>query len=130
MALLHWSVSRSIFLIQVGALPVDSEEGMAFIITTVGYSSTFITVTLVIGGALIPVLLAFSLRKFGPGMPLANSCSIAISAASHAADDEPDVALWPVQYSVLRGITTTDGRQRVGFSSEEVDPLVNGVVYN
>ena len=62
-------------------------------------------------------------------MPLAGSNSAAFSAARHRQEDEgADIVRCPLKYGVLSS-TDAEGRQRVGFSAEEVLSLLIGVVY-
>ena len=60
-------------------------------------------------------------------MPLAGSNSAAISAACHP-DEDSDVAERPLKYGVLPS-ADSEGRKRIGFSSQEVEPLVPGEIY-
>jgi hypothetical protein len=69
----------------------------------------------------ILVLLAFVLNAFlrrypkDPGMPLASTCSMAISSNCHRPDDDTEAHLLPVQW----GVCTTDnhGRTRCAFTT-------------
>lgn len=83
---------------------------------------------LALGGIMIVALLACGFRRFKKGIPIASSCSLAISAACHPLMEDRNATLLPVQYGVL---TSEIGGvvSRVGFSSREVEPLVDGVVY-
>jgi hypothetical protein len=125
MALLHWLVSRSMFLVQIEIFDA-SESGSDKPVDTInacGYSVVFIIPALVLGFALILSLGSIAFRKLDPGMPVAGPCSLAISAAC-ANVVEKDVSLGAVQYGVLTNRKSDfAGRRYVGFSGQEVEPL-------
>lgn len=132
MAVLHWLVARSIFLVQINVYDYDS-DALVDKISTCGFSSMAIVFTLVVGGVLILGLLASGCRKLDPGMPLASSCSLAIAAACHPPVEEQDAALLPLKYGVVDEGQSEDGGRGCGhacFSSQEVTPLVDGELYD
>ncbi|KAK5159185.1 hypothetical protein LTS14_002327 [Recurvomyces mirabilis] len=146
MAVLHWLTSRSIFLLQVSTYDNNGKEVPDRAINACGYSTLATLLASVVGLFLTIVLVAMSLRKLDPGMPAAGSCSVAIAAACHGGDR--DMAKLALQYGVIgRGREERDLRYdygewetagelvgsaglRVGFSSKEVSPLVDGVIYH
>jgi hypothetical protein len=74
--LMHWLCSQSIFLVQIRADQTNSRT-----ITTLGWSPQAVLVTLSVGflmGMFIIVL--GRLKKFSNGMPVASTCSAAISS--------------------------------------------------
>lgn len=130
MATLHWLVGRSIFFVQL--MPYDI-RGLAIPdnrVDACAYSLSAILSALVVGGVLVLAFIGFSFFSLPSGMPVASSCSLAISAAAHPARGEEDAALHPVMYGILEQdpideVTT----ERVGFSSRYVLPLDKNKVY-
>lgn len=133
MALLHWLISESVFLIQIteydslGTIVHDEGQHDAGIYG-VSWSPPALVTALVIGFVMFLILIALSTRKYPNCMPVLSSCSAAISAACHRTESEnADMNLLPLQYGVL---TTSKSRGKaVGFSSLEVSPLEDGELY-
>ena len=81
-AALHWCISQSIIPVQVTYLPTDG--GVQFSDTLdLAFSPLAIIASLCMAGILLIAVLAFGLRRLTPPMPLASSCSLALSAAAH-----------------------------------------------
>ncbi|KAL3303888.1 hypothetical protein RB213_015992 [Colletotrichum asianum] len=130
MAVTHWSLSRSIYLVQLEICDNNGELIPGRSVAGCGYSLPPNILSLCLGGAMILLLLVLSARKSDPGVPIAGSCSLAISAAAHAGQDEVDAAARHLQY----GVISEDGtggrdRRRVDFSSRPVEKLVAGETY-
>ncbi|KAL3484732.1 hypothetical protein BJX62DRAFT_218377 [Aspergillus germanicus] len=81
-ALLHWLISQSIFLVRI-VVYRDGEREPSGDTMTVGYSPPAIVTGLCVGVLLPAGLLLTGRRKFRSGMPVAGSCSLAITAACH-----------------------------------------------
>ena len=123
---LHWLVSQSIFLARVTVYTSDGVEDTDNSVSTVGCSSmaiiTFIPLATVV--LLLSVLTGF--RRYPPGVPLAGSCSAAISAACHRPEGDTDAAEKPLMW----GAVETEGS--IGhccFTSFEVEKPVVGRLY-
>ncbi|KAG9741613.1 hypothetical protein KCU73_g8879, partial [Aureobasidium melanogenum] len=131
MAGLHWLVARSIFLVEIEVFDYDG-NALAKAISTCGFSSIAIVLSLFVSGIIILALLANGARKLESGMPLASSCSLAITAACHTGPGDEDARLLPLKYGVV--ISEESGSdseyEHVSFSSKEVTPLVKGHLYN
>lgn len=85
---LHWFVSQSIFyLMLITYLPNDQPDPDNTM-SSVGYSSTPIFLSILVGAVMMVILFALAFRKFKSAMPVAASSSAAISAACHAPKDE------------------------------------------
>ncbi|MCJ1379465.1 hypothetical protein MMC17_002566 [Xylographa soralifera] len=129
---LHWFVSQTIFLAKIDIVDPSGvvEDGKSLIGPAWGPVGMVGTVGL--GGVLTLLLFICACRRYGPGMPVAGSCSAAISAACHRADKESvNVVLQPLMYGVLaheRGASKET--LRVGFSAGKVTKLVEGEVYD
>ncbi|KAK5745894.1 hypothetical protein LTR17_001023 [Elasticomyces elasticus] len=150
MILLHWLVSRSIFLVRVSIYDDSGSHDSDRDINACGFSPLAILLAFVMLGLMIAILLGLGrFRYIDSGIPAVSSCSAAISAAAHPSGSEPeDVALLPLQYGVIPGTVSPDAqhgshldqrarewrpgrgiRRHVGFSSKEVDPLEDGMMY-
>lgn len=128
MGVLHWLVSQSIFLVRIVVIDLNGNPDYGREIGGCGWSPNALVATVVLGALMILTLFGFGFKKLPNGMPVASSCSAAISAACHRADGEgEDIALLPLQYGVLKG--KERGFQEVGFSAEEVEPLEPDVFY-
>ncbi|KAI4732554.1 hypothetical protein E4T50_16873 [Aureobasidium sp. EXF-12298] len=131
MAGLHWLVARSIFLVEIEVFDYDG-NALAKAISTCGFSSIAVVLSLFVSGIIILALLANGARKLESGMPLASSCSLAITAACHTGPGDEDARLLPLKYGVV--ISEESGSdseyEHASFSSKEVTPLVKGHLYN
>ena len=93
-AVLHWLVSQSIFLVVINAYKYDGTPDPAAGQDRIacGYSPIAILITIVIGILVLLGGIANGFRRYPEvGIPLAGSCSAAISAACHPppGDDQP-----------------------------------------
>ncbi|KAK4554985.1 hypothetical protein LTR86_007751 [Recurvomyces mirabilis] len=151
MVLLHWLVSRSLFLVRMSVYDIAGLRAPDQDIYGCGFSPLAILLALCVGTIMIVVLVVLGRFRFiEAGMPAASSCSVALSAAAHPAENEgDDVALLPLQYGVVSGRASPSDvpytgtheygarrfkacsgrRQHACFSSKEVRSLENGVVY-
>lgn len=125
--LLHWLVSQAIFLVRITVYTADGTEDVGRDITTCGYSCIAIIFAILVGGTLLLVGVAFGFRRFPPGMPLASSCSAAISAACHPPADDVDAAVLPLMWGVVEG--DVDGVGHCTFTSREVELPVKDRLY-
>ncbi|KAG9686786.1 hypothetical protein KCU95_g11437, partial [Aureobasidium melanogenum] len=131
MAVLHWLVARSIFLVQIKVFDYDGIE-LADSISACGYSAMAIVLSLFVSGILIVALLANGVRRLESGMPLASSCSLAVTAACHTGPGDEDARLLPLKYGVVISEESNSDSEyeHACFSSKEVTPLVEGHLYN
>lgn len=97
-----------------------------------GYSWPPMVLALVLGTGLIVGIVGLSCGRLEGGIPLAGTCSAAVGAACcNAAGEEVGAERLPLRYGVLLEKSGgEDGRRYVGFSSREVEPLEDGVVYS
>ena len=96
--LLHWLVSQSIFLARVKVNKFDGSEDPDQDISTCGFSCIAIIFTIILGSIMVLAGVLNGFRRFKPGMPLAGSCSSAISAACHALPEDVDAAVLPAMW--------------------------------
>lgn len=135
MTVLHWLVSQSIFLVYITAYDytilgdVGYPMGAALYL---GWSALALILSLLVGGILILTLwIAGFAFRYGNTMPLAQGCSVAISAACHP----PESDLNPAESSLVYGIVQIPGMrtgqiEHVSFSSGIVQQLQSGDEYS
>lgn len=138
---LHWLVSQSFFLAVVAEYDWDGTLIDPTSIATCGYSLLPMLIVVGIGVGLIVALvwLGWLCRLDGTGelsgmMPLAGSCSAAISAACHGALSEQSAEARLLVWGALdrRACSQQDGGDLVGhcgFSSGPVEEVVEGQKY-
>ena len=123
---LHWLVSQSIFLARVNAFTSDGVEDTDDSISSIGYSNIAIITAIALGTVMVLLGILTGFRRYPPGMPLAGSCSAAISAACHRPEGDTDAAEKPLMW----GAVETEGS--IGhccFTSFEVEKPVVGRLY-
>jgi len=124
-ALLHWSISQSIFFVGIdiysGAKLTQSNYGL-------GYSVQPIILDILLGSAMLFVLVGMGFRKLHGKVPLANSNSFAISAACHPPEEDKDAAVKGVMWGeVHTGSDSETGH--CSFSSMDVTTPAEGKMY-
>ncbi|KAI4956912.1 hypothetical protein J4E86_005384 [Alternaria arbusti] len=134
---LHWLVSQSIFLIAIDFYDPFGKPGtgsdasnMPFDYKTLGYSPPAIISVIVLGGLMVISIVAFGYTPYARGMPLAGSCSMAISAACHPTEQVgsgQNIAEKKLQWGVVS--TGADGLGHCAFSAENVGAVVEGKMY-
>jgi hypothetical protein len=135
--ILHWLVSQSIFLIAIDFYDASGNPGvrptpgaMAYDYKTLGYSPPAIISVLVLGVLMVVSIVAFGYLPYKRGMPLAGSCSMAISAACHPlerVDNGESIAEKKLQWGVVS--TGADGIGHCAFSAKDVGSVVEGKMY-
>lgn len=114
---IHGMISQTLFLVDVEAYGHDLSHGQGmmdykrtpqFDFSTTGFSPPGNAAVIILGAAMIAMLGLLSIRRLKSTMPVAGTCSAAISAACHPTDDEPeDGYLLPVKWGetdIYRGI--------------------------
>jgi len=136
---LHWLVSQSIFVVSFDLYDVDGEPvpdtylnfEWDMVTRSVGYSPVAMLSVIILGVLMVGSVIGFGYIPYKPGMPLAGSCSLAISAACHPEKrvglDDGVLSEQKLQWGVVS--TDADGVGHCAFSSEDVDPLVKGRMY-
>ncbi len=138
--LLHWLVSQSIFLARVTVFPDGPRlmhgerppENTYDSISTCEYSSIAIISTIILGFLVVMLGIANGFRKYKPGMPLARSCSAAISAVCHP----PEADVYPSTKKIMWGVVEHADNQvkpqafgHCSLTSTNVSPHVRGSLY-
>ncbi|KAK5157013.1 hypothetical protein LTS14_004530 [Recurvomyces mirabilis] len=111
--LLHWLVSQSLFLVRV----TTGSQGEDYRISSLGFSCSPILATIIVGSVLVLGAIGFGCRKLASSMPLASSCSVAISAACHPPGEDTDAALLQLSWGEVGEANTELGH--CSFTSEE-----------
>lgn len=102
---LHWLLSQSLFLARISAFTSEGVEDPESSISQIGYSNIAI-ITLLALGTIVMLLGIFNgFRRSRSDMPLAGSCSAAISAACHGPANDTDAA----KGSLIWGAVQTEG---------------------
>ena len=100
---LHWLVSQSIFLIVLDAYTYDDIPDAENNLVACGYSPLAILVTIISGSLVLLAGLAYGFRRYPEvGIPLAGSCSAAISAACHPPPNDDRPSIKPVMWGAVK----------------------------
>lgn len=124
-ATLHWLVSQSLFLANVKYYDTNGHEDILNSRSTVGYSCIAIITVIILGAVVTLIGILHGFRRY-QGMPLAGSCSAAISAACHRPEDDLDAPIKPVMWGV---VSSESGVGHCCFTSFEVSPPIPGELY-
>lgn len=130
--LLHWLTSQSLFLARITVFDEDGNPDDSESVSTCGYSPIAIVFLLIASGVTILSMIIISFCKYRPGIPLARSCSAAISAACHRPETDKHASLAPVMWGVASHEFNEDIRKTLGhcsFTSFKVEPPVKGELY-
>lgn len=128
--LLHWLVSQSIFLAVVAEYgPRTGQLINAVAISTCGFSPLAQIIVLLLGTGLIVVSIFIGRRKYDSSMPLAGSCSAAISAACHRPDWDYRAGVSSVAWGILPETDTKGEIAHCCFTSGDVKPVEEGRQY-
>ena len=116
-AVLHWLVSLTLFLARVDTYDSDGYKIDDNSFASVGYSPIGMITVILLGGLILFFLNLIGFRKYQGGLPLAGTCSAAISAACHRPQDDLDAALKPVMWGAVKH---NDDVGHCCFTSQEV----------
>ncbi|KAH7383464.1 hypothetical protein BKA64DRAFT_582563, partial [Cadophora sp. MPI-SDFR-AT-0126] len=117
----HWILSESLFLVAIDVFNEHGELDTSQSILTCGFSCIALIFLVGIGWLVLIAGVGMGLRRYNGGMPLAGSCSAALSAACHPPPDEHDVALAPVKWGV---VSISQGVGHCALSGRYVSPPV------
>ncbi len=102
--LIHWLISRSLFLVNMKFYEPTHRHVTQRHLSRCGYSLPPIFVSILLSVLLLLAIIMSGLRRYPKGIPLAGTCSLAISAACHVPQDErkecPDLAYRPLRWGV------------------------------
>ncbi|KXG52210.1 uncharacterized protein PGRI_084940 [Penicillium griseofulvum] len=137
-ATLHWLISQSLFTVGIEAFDRKVLRDVNQDITTCGYSPIAIVSAVTVAAFMFFCLLGLSAKPFKTGMPVAGSCSLAISAACHPGFDpyenrvvhsdyeDDDMALLPIKWGA---VPVNGSIGHCSFTSEHVDMPKTGKIY-
>jgi hypothetical protein len=128
--LFHWLASQSIFMVQITI--TNDQRFPARQISTCGYSTMAIILLLIVATFIAGSGLVVAQRRYKAGMPLASSCSAAISAACHPPAGDVDAQLLRVQWGAVSHGVGEGEAEVVGhcsFSSWPVEMLIPKRLY-
>ena len=125
--ILHWLVSQSLFLARVTLYSRTGEEDTGNSISDIGYSCIPLLVVIILGSITVLLGLLNGCRRYKPVMPLAGSCSAAISAACHVSDEDAHAS----EKSLLWGDVGAkdDGIGHCSFTSLTATAPTEGEIY-
>jgi hypothetical protein len=130
--LFHWLTSQSIFVVSIFVLE-PYHRSVARQISTCGFSPIAIILATSLGATIAIGGLVIGRFKFASGMPVAASCSAAISAGCHPLPGDAQASTLPVQWgAVTYGKRTASNKDPVGhcaFSSLPVEEPISGRFY-
>ena len=129
---LHWFVSQSIFLVRVIGINSAGKVSPDSTISTCGYSPIAVIWTAILGVAGLLTAMGNGLRGSRGSIPLAGSCSAAISAACHPPSSDVFASRKPIRFGEVEQDGSRQTRKRVGhctFTSQEVTPPIEGKLY-
>jgi hypothetical protein len=140
---MHWLCSQSLFLVSLNIestnfysgswydeAPDESDPFPPHEYLTCGYSPQAILATIIISLFMVAAVLLSGRRKLRSGMPVAGTCSAAISAMCHLPGDQigEEAAFSKVQWGVTKGADS----ERIGhcsFSDLPVETPIRGSMY-
>jgi len=125
-SLLSWLVAQSLFVVRVQIRDPNNLLHPDSMISSCGYSSGAIMLTIVVGTLIVLATGATGWRKYPAGMPLVATCRGAISAACHPPLGDENAAVLPVQWGV---VSIKDGVGHCSYSSTLVAPPIPGQRY-
>ncbi|KAL4733484.1 hypothetical protein BDV11DRAFT_175653 [Aspergillus similis] len=113
---LHWTISQSLFYVQVVPYDVNLQISGDGASSYLSYSPIAILISILLGALMVAglLLLAFC-RRYRSLLPLAGSCSVAISAACHLGVDEDlgtaalGEVIWGETGTFPEGVVADDG---------------------
>ena len=82
----HWTISQSIVPVYIDSTstnPADFFYSVPYTTSDLSFSPLAIVVSVVLAGALVISMLMLGFKRLPPKIPLASSCSLALSAAVH-----------------------------------------------
>ena len=94
-----------------------------------GYSCLPLLLVIMLGTVMLTAAFALGFRKFASHMPVAGSCSVAISAACHRPKDDVDAAYLPVSWGEVPRDDPDDDVHHCCFTSHATQELVPGRLY-
>jgi hypothetical protein len=144
MMLLHWLISRGLYLVNVHVYDISGMEIPTRARYGRGMSPLPLLLAFLLSTAMWVVLFVLMRKRLGTGMPIIGTCSAAISAACHPVMGDGSDATKGLMYGVVLeerqerqercdGLAMGQDQAEAGslsFSSGDVQPLVVGTIYS
>lgn len=128
-SILHWLVSQSIFLARLNTIDSAGVEISGADISTCGYSPMAMIFVIILGSIIVLLGICFGFRKSRGGMPLAGSCSAAISAACHPPEADVNASLKRVMWGVVAEDSFQYERERVLVIAPSLVPRLRHLLW-
>lgn len=145
-AVIHWLISQTIYLVKidmilspsVAAMPVSERNRVGDVLTdslvTCGWSPLGLLLTFSFAAPLAGALVFLAWRRFDSAIPVAGSCSAAISAACHPTSDFGQFQIegaWelPLKWGTVPQAGEGDVVGHCAFSAGPVSPPIEGREY-
>ena len=131
-SVLHWIVSQSILLARVNVIDSTGSEVSGLGTSTCGYSPMAMIFVIILGSIVVLLGICFGFRKSRGGMPLAGSCSAAISTAYHPPEGDANASTKRIMWGVVAEDSSQYEGESVGhcsFTSSTVEAPVVGKWY-
>lgn len=127
--LLHWLVSRSLFIVRINVFGWDGEEQPDRDISACGYSPLAILVVIIIVVLSLIIMLVAGGQKLTPEIPVVGTNSVAIAAACHYSENgDPEVTYKPLLWGVTKSAEKHSPGQ-CSISDEDVEKPIDGMRY-
>lgn len=127
--LLHWLVSRSLFIVRINVFGWAGKEQPDRDISACGYSPLAILIVALIVVLSLIVMIVAGWQKLTPGIPVCGTNSVAIAAACHyTGNGDLEVSRKPL----LWGVTKSAEKNSPGhcnISDEDVGEPIDGMTY-
>ncbi|KAE8393580.1 hypothetical protein BDV23DRAFT_170029 [Aspergillus alliaceus] len=117
-AVLHWLLSMSVSYVAIYQYDMRGAVDESKTISTCVLSPIAMIFTLSLAGLVLVTLMGLAFRRFPTNMPVAGSCSLAISAACHPPLDDEDAGLKPVMWGETVISRTPDDGQGARITGE------------
>lgn len=114
---LHWLVSQSLFFVEVILYDMTGNLTAERLISC-GYSPMAIIFAIILGASMMIVILGLGFKRFKNRMPLASSCSAAISAACHPPPGGGDT-LQPIMWGEVLKPLVNDSHTETGSQEDD-----------
>lgn len=122
---LHWLVSESIFYVRVIMYDATQKRVPDADVNACGWSPMALVLAIAVGSLMVLALGVLSMRTYGSCIPLAGSCSAAISAACHPPRHDVNPGTKPIIWGKIVPARNSIG-DRASLEMECVDSDCNG----
>lgn len=111
MILVHWLLSRAFYLVSIRVYDIAGKEDLTRKYLIQSKSALALLLVFVLSTAMLIAMIVLMPRKLSTDMPLLGTCSLAISAACHAAPGDEDAATKHFRYGAVNDWNEQDEEQ-------------------